>query len=647
MQLPPRKAPAHGLDRVRLTEHVAERHARVLDVPWRRRKRALAAALFAASLGASLGMSLGASLGGCGGEPKVVATAPPTIAAPEPTASAKPLVVTGPVEESRRMLAEALAATDRHERCRLLNAAALLDPSSFEAQKARAESRCAPAAELLGSARAAFGLRRDASGASLLSTVALRAGARADAVAAGEALAAMDTPDKLAAARLFAKLGEHARAAKLFGEVAAARASKGAALDALDARLDAIIEGARAAEPVAAALEATLTEASTHAKGYGDAWVGPKVVEAIAAVRNAGQKADALAKKARAMFGGDAAKEAFEIERAIAAARDGKPNEANALAAKLRSKIASAPVRALLAVRARTSGSCSEAKAHARAHGWLPAEGLRLDDDVSWASTCEGGKVPATVIAPVPSDEIADLRAVAEADPLRASARLDVIVKERPDDVSAWLAAIDLAPAYARASVAARAGAALPDEPWIRLAELSATGGAAVAQALAAKVLPATVEASIPRAIAPLAARAMLLEKPLEKEPAWDDVAERLVTSCAAALPTACLDAERAPALGRATARLRKSRTKVLATKGVALSPADLAVPRVRLDVVVALAATGDKKAAIFAAPLGGAEAAVARVAIAAANGKCDADARKSASALAGDYADVLDTACK
>lgn len=575
------------------------------------------------------------SLTACGGEQPPVA-APPPSAPPEPTTSAQPLVVTGPVEESRRMLAEALAATDAHERCRLLTAAALLDPSSFEAQKARAESRCAPAAELLGSARAAFGLRRDATTATLVATVAMRAGAHHDARSAAEALASMDTPDRLAAARLFARLGDHARAAKLFVEVQIARIIKGAVLDALEARLDAIIEGARAGEPQAAALESTLGDASAHAKGYGDAWVGPKVVEAIAAVRNAGQPTDALVKKARAMFAGDAAKEAFEIERAIAAARAGKPSDANALATKLRGKISSAPVRALLAVRARTSGSCGEARAHARAHAWLQSEGLRLDDDVAWARACEGAKVPATVIAPAPSDDVADLRAVAEADPLRARARLDVIVKERPDDVSAWLAAIEVAPAYARAGVAARAAAALPDEPWIRLAEIEVTGSAAAAQALATKVLPATVEAAIPRAIAPLAARAMLLERP---DAAWDDVAERLVTSCAAGLPTACLDGERAPALGRATARLRKSRPKVLATRGVALSPADLTVPRVRLDVVLALAAAGDApKAALFAKPLAGAEASVAKAAL----GKCDA----GASPLATDYADVL-AACK
>jgi len=644
MKLSPGETSAHGLDRVRLTEDIAERHAPVVDVSWRRGKRVLI---------------LCGVLAGCAGEtPPPVTVAPPTPTAEPVTSSTGPtIVVKSPVDESRSVLASALATTDAHERCRLLLEATLLDPSSFEAQKARAESRCAPAAELLSNARAAFALKKDSTTAVLLATVAMRAGARTDAIGAADALAALETPDKLAAARLYARLGEHLRSAKVFAEVADARSSKGATTDALDARLDAVIETARGGKPAAAMLGDALGAASTASKGYGDAWVAPKVVEALAAVRNAGENTDALATKAQksGLFSGPAEQDAFAIERAVAAARAGKPKEANALLAKMRSRVNNPAVRALQAVLARTTGSCADARAHARAHAWLSADGMRLDDDVAWARGCESSEpTRPSVIMPVPSDEVADMRAMAGADPLHARARIDAILEAHPDDVAAWLAAIDLAASYERPKLATRAAAALPNEPWIRLAEITSTTGAAqatIARAFATKVLPGTVESGMGRAIAPLAARALLAAS--SEDAAWDDVAESLVGSCAIGAASACLGGEHAPALGRATARLRKSRSKSLAARGIALSAADLAVPHVRLDVVLALVTSGDTtKASIFAGGLPSTEASLAKAAIAASTNKCPvaAEARKGASALATDYADAfatIDAKCK
>lgn len=644
MKLSPREASAHGLDRVRLSEDVAERHGSVVDALRRRGKRVLLATTL---------------LAGCAGEtpPPAVAPAPAPTVEPAPSSTGPSIVAKSPIDESRKSLAAALASTDARERCRLLLDATLLDSSSYEAQKARAESRCAPASELLPNARAAFGLKKDATSAMLLATVALRASERADALSAAEALEGFDMPDKLAAARLYAKLGEHLRAAKVFGEVATARASKGATTDALDARLDAVIETARARKPAAATLAEALGAANNASKGYGDAWVAPKVVEALAAVRNGGEATDVLAKKAQksGLFAGPAEQDAFAIERAIAAARAGKPKEAEALVTKMRARVGNPAVRALQAVVARLSGSCADARAHARAHAWLSAEGMRLDDDVTWAKSCEpSGKERATVIAPVPSEEVADMRAIAETDPLHARARLDGIVKAHPDDVAAWLAVIDLAAPYDRARIAALAASALPNEPWIRLAQIATSSGAAqatAARAFATKVLPDTIESSAPRATASLAARALLAAT--SDDAAWDDVAESLVGSCSIGASSACLDGERAPALGRATARLRKSRSKVLATRGIALSEADLAIPRVRLDVVLAVSALGDTaKASLFAASLAGAEAALAKSAIAAASGKCPlaTESKKAAASLATDYADAfakIDGKCK
>lgn len=641
MKLLSREAPTHGLDRVRLTEDVAERHAGVVDVLWRRGKRAALASW------ACLGL-------GCASEPppKPVEPPPPPVVEPAPTASTTAtMVLTSPIDESRKALASALATTDAHERCRLLLEATLLDASSFEAQKARAESRCAPAAELLPNARAAFALKKDSVTATLLATVALRAGARADAMTAADALEALDMPDKLAAARMLAKLGEHLRSAKIYADVAAARAAKGATTDALDARLDAVIETARAQKPAAAMLEEALGAANTASKGYGDAWVAPKVVEAIAAVRNAGEPTDALAKKAlkSGLFAGPIEQDSFALERAIAEARAGKPLAAQNLATKMRGRVSNPAVRALFTVLARVNGSCADAKAHARAHAWLSAEGMRLDDDVAWARACEStGKIKATVVAPIASDEVADMRAIADADPLHARARLDAITKAHPDDVAAWLAFMELAAPYDRAKVAAAAVAALPNEPWIALADLP--NHPASARDFGVKVLGGVIESGLPRAIAPIAAKAMLVAS---DDPGLDDVAEALVLSCANDGTSACLEGDRAPALGRATFRMRKSRAKLFAVKGVALSQPDLALPRVRLDLSLSLVVLGDNtKAAIFANTLSAPESALVKAFSAASSGKCVVvpEARKNAQPLANDYADVfaaIDGKCK
>lgn len=648
MKLPSREPSTHGLDRMRLTEDVAERHGAVVGRLVRRGKPWLAAAALSA-------------LTACGPErPAAVAAPPPpapSVAEPVTSSTGPSLVLRSPVDESRRALAAALATADAHERCRLLLEATLLDPASVPAQVARAESRCAVASELLPNVRAVFSAKRDSASATLLATVALRANATADVAAAAAALEKLDLPDRLAAAKLYVRLGDHLRAAALYADVAAARATKGATTDALDARLDVVIETARGGKPAAALLGEALPAASGASKSYGAAWVGPKVVEAIGAIRSAGEDVSELVKRSLALglFAGPAEQDALAIERAIAAARAGKPTEGQLLLGRLRARVNTPSVRALEAVLARASGACADAHAHARAHAWLSSEGLRLDDDVAWARACTPtGPVRATIVAPVASEEVADLRALAEAEPLRARALLEAWTKAHPSDPAAWLASIDVAATYDRQKVVARATAALPNEPWVRFAELGLATGAALpplARAFTTTVLPATIEASASRALAPLTARVLLLGT--TADPAWDDVAESLVRACAVGAASPCLDAERAAALPRATDRLRRTRWKFLAARGIALSGPDLAQARTRLDVVLALVALGDlQKAGLFAAPLAGPEGALARTSIAAASNKCPTakEFRKGTTALSTDYADALasvDKKCK
>jgi hypothetical protein len=650
MKLPPGKPTTDGLDRMRLTEHVAKRHGSVVGPSARRGKLLLVSAL-ACGVWACGPEAHPVALTG-GGSPATATVSIAPSSAPMGSASSNggpSFVLKSPVDEARRALSAARAATDPHERCRWLLEATLLDPSSKDAHKARAESRCAPAAELLPNARALFALDQGSAAAVLLGAVAMRAHARADALAAAATLERLEVPDRLTAAQIYASMGEQLRAAKVYEGVAAAREAKGATTDALDARLDAVIATARAGKPAAASLTAVLASASSTSKGYGDAWVGPKVVEAIAAVRNGGEDVAAVAAKAAksGLFAAPTPREAFAIERAIAAARAGEPAAAQALAVKVAARAHEPAARALLAVIARVTGSCADAQAHGRAHAGLSPDGLRLDDDVAWARACVGAaEVRPTVVAPVASDEVSDMRAIADADPLHARARLEAIVKAHPEDVAAWLASIDLAATYDRAKVIARAVAALPRDPWIRFAELSRAQGAAqltLARSFVATVLPKTIEATVPRGVAPMLAR--LMELPASDDAGFDELAEALVASCAVGVTSACLEPARAPALGRATANLRKRHWKLLAKRGVALSPADLAVAHVRLDVALALIKAGDaQKGSLVAAKLAGPDGALARASVAAAQGKCAAaqDAKEGATSLEAEYADAF-----
>lgn len=587
-----------------------------------------------------------AAAAACGSPPQAAA---PTSSAPASTAEPKGTLPPSPIDEARRLLADASTTSDAHERCRMLQEAAILDPSSREARLARAQSRCAPASDLLSDARAAHAKQADTTSATVLATVATRAGSRDDALAAVTTLLAGDVAAKALAASTLARFGEHARAADVYQAVAAERADKGATVDAIDARLEAVVERARAGDAPKAreALLAVVTDAAHATKGYGAAWIGPKVVTAIAALRNAGDAKGAAAVAAKAhgaaVFTTPEARAAHDLERAIAAARAGNVGPATALSAAAKARTLDRPSRALLAVHARAAGSCANAKAHARAWGWLSGEGVRLDEDVAWARACEAKPstaVPTTVVPPAPSDDVADAIAIAAADPLRARARVQSILAVRPDDVAAHLAAIELALPADRAKVAERAASAIPAEPWIQLARVvtsASSDGAALVKALAG-----TIEAKVPRATAPILARAVLAPRAPDA-----DLAEALVRACGASTTGACLDLAREPALARATATLRTSRPAVLASVGPRLSNVDL-TSRTRLDVVLALLSQKDVgKAQQLAGPSRGAwsgpESRLAQAVIAAAQKKClEARAHAAYASDLKEYADVL-----
>ncbi|MGZ3475957.1 MAG: hypothetical protein ACXWUG_18350, partial [Polyangiales bacterium] len=321
---------------------------------------------------------------------------------------------------------------------------------------------------------------------------------------------------------------------------------------------------------------------------------------------------------------------AVEIERAIAAARSGKGNALEAIVASAKARPFDRASRAAVAVHARSTGNCAAAIAHARAHAWLDPEGLRLDDDVTWARSCgTPADVPASVVRPVPDLEIADLMAVAETDPTRARARAATLAKDRPSDVTAAIAWIELAAPGERSSVAAAAIARMPREPWLLATALRhLPSRAEAAKKLAVELVPQTVEGTT-------RAAGELLAFAVTAEPTVPELDELLMRACfASPAQGPCVVAKLAPSLGKAAHALRASRPASVAKLGPTLSNADLRDVSLRLDVVLALVA--QKKlleARVIASstrgPFEGPEASLAQASIAAASGDC-----KSAKAL-------------
>jgi hypothetical protein len=628
MELAARQSSSQRLDRVRLTDNVTKQrtrvrtlvHGRVIGATPRRGKRAGAIALFCGLFGA------------CASEP------PPRVDAPPPpppvVSSANTALPLSPIELSQRALAEASTTSDARERCRLLQDATILDPSSLDARVARAESRCAFASELLADARVAFAKRKDRKTAEVLAVVAERASSRADQKLAAELLATLDVSSKLIAARIFA-IDEPERAAVLFDEVALARESKGATLDALDARLDAAMARADAGKP--STLAPLVDTAAAAAKSYGAEWIAPKVVETIAAARLAGEDVTAIAERSEklGLFATAAARDAFAIERAIATGKD---------LARVHERVRDPAVRVLLAANAK---DCASASAHARAHHRLPHDGLVLARDLArvMKRVCPNGEVAGrtTIVPPSLSPELADLLEVARVDSLHARARLEQFLKEHPGDPGAHRAAIEI-DLYSASGVkrAIDAAVAATDEPTFRGARVGTFSGherALAAREFVSTTLQATIEARTPRALAQGIA-AMLRAAYDDTDAAWNDVASALVTACAASSIGACVPGppvlEGAPSLvagsdpgptdlARATSRIRRSNPKLLADKGPLLSPEDLTSPLVRLDVIVGLV---DQKKIAPALKLRsgswvGPEASLADAVITAGNGNC------------------------
>ncbi len=539
----------------------------------------------------------------CAGEPPPRAEAPP----PPPVTTANTATPMSPIELSKRALAEASSTADPHERCRLLQDAAILDPTSVEARLLRAESRCAVASELLPDARAAFSTRKDQRSAEVLATVAERAGSRPDQLAAAEVLAKLDITSMVTAARILG--GE--RGAALLDAVASAREAKGSTLDALDARLEAAMARADAGKP--SGLMPLVDAAAAGSKSYGAAWIAPKIVEAIAA--DAHSAAIAAHAEKLGLFATAAARDAFAIERAIAEGKD---------VPRLHARAFEPAIRALLVVSAK---DCATASAHARAHRRLAPEGLVLARDVAraLAKVCPNGEVngPATIVEPRLSPELADLVEVARVEPLHARARLSSLLASEPSDAAVRRVAVEMSAKADTLRVIDEAIAAIPSEPYfhrLRVALLQGHARAEAARTFVQTVLPTTIEARTSRALATELASVLHLAE--DDDPAWDDVAAALVSTCASASVGACVPAAE---LAIATARLRRGNKKLLAEKGVALSPEDLASHLVRLDVIAAL--VDQKKVAaalkLRTASWSGAEAALADSLITASNGNC------------------------
>ncbi len=564
-------------------------------------------------------VALGFCLASCASEPpKVVAPPPPPPEPAAPAASYTYAPPAGPVEDSKKALAAAASEKDPHERCRLLNEAALLDPSSVPARRARAESRCVAAVELIADAKFVFGASKDVDAARLLRDIALRA---EDTAALRDAANAfVELKDFYDAAAAFGALGDQVAAASAYEELAKNRAAKGAAVDALDAKLSALIARARSKTPVLAQLDALLDEAVEAKKSYGAAWVGPKYLEVLAAARNGGEDTGALALKAnkRGLFAG--AESLFEIERGIASARSGK--EPTALLARVGAP-GYPPERALLAVALK---DCGARLGHARAYSAMPAAALRLDDDVEWArSKCAGTAARSSLIAPRDPADVADAKGIV--DPPAQRLRTLAIVKKRPDDIAAAAWAALVADYFPPAGVAG--DPAVQEALWFR--SLAASGKPSFPRAKAyVDAMRASVEADFPRKLAfPVA---LILEQArlmtVDSKHGWEEIAAVVVQDCGAGLAGACLPTE-AARLSHATDLVRSPRPFVLATHGPKFSKADFADARVRLDVIVALI-TWQKNVKQATAlrgpgygPFAGPEAALASAMLAAVVGNC------------------------
>lgn len=551
------------------------------------------------------------------------------------------------LEESRRLYAKATATSDARERCGLLREASTLDAANFEARAALGESRCAPARELIEDARAAFALQPGGKTAATLLAVAVRAGSKRDAVSASAALEkGADLDGRVAAARAMARFGEHGVAAAIFDAIAVERTSKGAQLDGIDARLEAVIERARAGAPAGKGLLEAIGEGTPAASTYGAAWVELKLVDAIAAVRAAGDenaaKEAVKQAKARRLLVAPETKRALEIAEAVAAARSPGGAKGGALAALVsearRASHAEEPAsRALLAVEARLAGRCAEARAHAEAHDAAASNGLpRFDDDLAWARACSpsGPKVP-SVVPSVASDAVEDAVAVGAIDPLRGRAMLSARLDAAPDDEAAILASIALARPDERLALANAAIARLPELPGLRAARfalLPKGSRADEVRALVVTVLPKTIEVrGDPRAAAAFLAR-LLGEAPADDDPAARPLSEAIVHACAAKGATGRCGVR--PAALRVAARvLRRGRAATLATDAPALTDDDLRDAPLRLDLVLALLDLGAVRDARALASerrgrWSGAEQTLAEASLEAVDGKCS-DARQ------------------
>jgi len=595
-----------------------------------------------------------AFLASCGGEappPKKPVAAPiePVELTPLPTSTAVLTSVPTPTEEARQFLDQAKTTADARERCQLIFKAVLLDPKLAEGRLARAKNGCAPARDLLEDAKIAHELAPSIESASVLVMVATRAESSVDAIAGATALLTLGKSDlekSRLAARTFARFGNHEKAARAYEAIASDRGAKGATLDALDARLDAVLESARCNGKGAIAtprtdLIAAIQAAGTSGPSYGAAWVGPKVVEAIAAVRNAGDvkgAADAakLAKEQKVTASAEATL-AYDLERAIADARAAnKPVPAAIVSAEkksLRSNVAAS--RALLAVDAKLAGKCGLARTYARIHASLPRDSLpRFDEDVTWAASCAGGEESPSLIAPASTSAIDDALGLAIVDPLRGRAMLQKLVDDAPLSVPARLALIKGAMPSDRLALLDAALSKMPNDPTLRLARFDLLAGpkrGEEAAFLAKEVVPKTIEVlDDPRAAAPVLAHMLDALQENEATPeARADLAEATVKACVAPLLGSACVPPKDDSLAHATAILRKTRAAALAKSGPTLSNADLADARVRLDVVLSLVASNKSLEAEYVAgpkrgAWEGAENALAYAAILSSGKKCD-----------------------
>ncbi|GAC1352173.1 MAG: hypothetical protein NVSMB1_12410 [Polyangiales bacterium] len=560
-----------------------------------------------------------------------------------------------PSEEARLLLEQAEQTSDRGSRCQLAFRAALLDRKSAPAHLTRAKLGCAEAADLLDDARIAHRELNTLESATILVGVATRAESGQDALSGAQSLLTLGAGDlevTRLAAHTFSTFGDHQRAARAYETIASERGSRGASIEAIDARLDAAMESARAQGLGAVAspstdLRSAILAATPIAADYGGAWVGAKVVEAIAVLRNASDElganqAAALALHQR-LFSVAETNAAFEIERAIGAARGGSRQAVTKLLTreKKASRNAVSASRVLLAVQARLDGQCGVARAHARAHDALPKELLpRLDADLRWARDCQGGEWIETRSWPASNHRIDELVSLLIVDPLRARASLLKMLDANPDDRAARLALVSASPPYQRRAILDDGLRVAPSSLALHLSLFGLVGGlerVREARQIVATVLPSTIEViNDPRAAASTTSS---LFATLSTDPETDSgaageegrvvVAEALVRACGGEIDgDACLE-KNDGSLANAVSLLRRKRPSALATDGPRLTNADLNNPRLRLDVVHALLAADQRSKAenlAFNARLRweGPEAVIAQAASLAAGKKCE-----------------------